>query len=119
MTHPLAGEPITDANLVHEIDSALLEYTRAHAFDDMLTAPVLDDDGVDALEVEELPEHETSGPGADDADLSTGDHEDQCTWGTGAVAEWGLVRCQSGFAAKAASLSKAVDTKATKSTEAH
>ena len=74
-----AREPIAHADLVHQIDRTLFEHTRAHALDDMLAAPVLDDDRVDAVEVEELPKHETSWPRANDAHLSTGDHDDQCS----------------------------------------
>jgi hypothetical protein len=79
VSHAFPREPIAHADLVHQIDRSLFEHTRAHTFDDMLTTPVFDDDRVDALEVEEVPEHETSRPSAYDAHLSAGDHDDQCS----------------------------------------
>ncbi len=49
--HALAREPPADADLAHQIDRPLLEHARAHPFDDVLTATVLEDHRVDALEV--------------------------------------------------------------------
>ena len=72
--HPLAREPPADADLAHQVDRPLLEHARAHALDDVLTAAILEDDGVDALEMQQLPEHQTGRARADDADLGAGGH---------------------------------------------
>ena len=79
VTHALAREPIADTDLPHQIDRALLEHARAHAFDHVLPAAVLDDDGVDALEMKELPEHQAGGTSADDAHLRARGHGDKCS----------------------------------------
>ena len=72
--HPLAREPPADADLAHQVHRSLLEHARAHALDHVLPAAVLEDDGVDALEMQQLPEHQSGGAGADDAHLGAGGH---------------------------------------------
>ena len=57
-----------------QIDRALLEHAGAHALDDVVPAAVLEDDRVDALEVQQVAEHQPGGAGADDADLCAGGH---------------------------------------------
>ena len=69
---PLAREPPADADLAHQIDRALLEHARAYPFDDVLPAAVFEDDRVDALEMQQLPEHQSGRASADDADLGAG-----------------------------------------------
>ena len=67
--HALAREAPADADLAHQVHRPLLEHARAHALDHVLPAAVLEDDGVDALEMQQMPEHQAGGPGADDAHL--------------------------------------------------
>jgi hypothetical protein len=38
----------------HEVDSALLEYACPYPIDDIVTAPLLNDDGIDAVEMQYL-----------------------------------------------------------------
>ena len=64
----LALEALSGARLDQEVDDALLEHARAHAFD-VLAAPVFEDHRVDALEVQEVAEREPRRAGADDAHL--------------------------------------------------
>ena len=71
---PFAREPFADANLVHQIDRALLEHARANPLDHVLPAALFEDDGVDALEMQQLPEHQSGGARADDADLGARGH---------------------------------------------
>ncbi len=74
VAHAFAREALADADLRHEIDRALLEDARAHALDHVLLAAVLDDDRVDALPVEQVPEHEPGRTCADDGDLGAKGH---------------------------------------------
>ena len=62
-------EAIADADLTHQIDSALLEHARADALDHVLLTAVLDDERMDPLQVEKVAEHQSGRTGADDADL--------------------------------------------------
>ena len=66
---PLAPQPLADADLVQQVDRALLQHARADPLLDVLAAPVLEHDGVDARQVQQMREHQSGGPGADDPDL--------------------------------------------------
>jgi hypothetical protein len=66
---PLALKPLPDPDLAQQVDSALLEDAGANSLLDVLAAPVLQDDGVDPLQMEELRQHEPGGTGTDDPDL--------------------------------------------------
>ena len=70
----LAREARAHADLAHQIHRSLLEHTGADALDHVLPGPVLEDDGVDALKMKQLPEHQAGRSGADDADLGAGGH---------------------------------------------
>ncbi len=72
--HPLARQPPADAGLAHQVYRPLLEHARAHALDDVLTAAIFEDDGVDAFEMQQLSEHQTGRARADDAYLGAGGH---------------------------------------------
>jgi len=86
MTHPaeqdvespvdqaFAMQPLAHAGAVEHLDRALLEHAGADAAEDVLATAVFDDDGVDAGEVEQLPEQKAGRPRADDGDLYA--HED-------------------------------------------
>ena len=69
----LALEALADAHLDQELDRALLQHARADAPLDVLAVAVLEDHGLDALEMEQLPEDKPRGTRADDSDLRAGD----------------------------------------------
>ena len=62
-----------DAHLDQEVRRPLLEHAGTDASFDVLAVAVLEDDRFDALEVEEMPEHEARRARADDSDLRAGD----------------------------------------------
>ena len=66
---PFALKPLPHPDLDQQVDCALLEHPRANALLDVLAAPVLEDDGVDSLQMEEVRQHEPGGTGTDDPDL--------------------------------------------------
>src|SRR5205807_7606422 len=66
---PFTAESIADADFVHQIDCALLEHTGTDALDHVLLAAIFHDERVNAVEVQQVAEHEPRRPGADDADL--------------------------------------------------
>jgi hypothetical protein len=70
VAHSLTPEPIADADLVHQVDGPLLQHARADALDHVVLAAVLEDDGVDAAQVQQVSEHEPRRAGADDGNLS-------------------------------------------------
>ena len=47
----------------------MLQHACAHAVLDVIAAARLDDDGLDALEMEQMRKQQPGRPGADDADL--------------------------------------------------
>ena len=65
----LALEALPGARLDQEVGDALLDHAGANACLDVLAAPVFEDHRVDALEVQEVTEHESGRAGADDAHL--------------------------------------------------
>ena len=65
----LPSEPLSHADLLQQVDGALLENAGPDAALDVLAGSVLENDGVNPLEVEEVSEDEAGRPGADDADL--------------------------------------------------
>src|SRR4051812_29787515 len=69
MDEPLACQAVAEPGLGQELDGALLEDAGADAVLDVLAAAGLEDDGVDALEVQEVRQHQPGGPGTDDSDL--------------------------------------------------
>ena len=66
---PFAREAVAEADLVHQIDGALLEHARADALDHMLLAAIFEDERMDAPQVEKVAEHQPCRTAADDADL--------------------------------------------------
>ena len=66
MDDALAVSRSADADLRQQIDGSLLEHAGPDALLDVLAAARLEDDGVDALQVQQVREHETRRPGADD-----------------------------------------------------
>src|SRR5918995_1080837 len=63
------SEALSHADLLQQVDGALLEHPGPDAALDVLAGSVLENDRVDPPEVEEVSEDEAGGPGADDADL--------------------------------------------------
>ncbi len=54
---------------MHQIDGALLEHAGAHATLDVVTAPRLQHDAIDARAIEKMREKQSRRTGADDGDL--------------------------------------------------
>src|SRR5918999_846490 len=69
----LAFQTLADAHLDQEVHRALFEHARANPALDVLAVAVLEDDGVDALEVQQVSEHETRRARADYPNLRVGD----------------------------------------------
>src|SRR6516225_1937262 len=69
MPEPLAPQTRSDANLVEDVDAALLEDTRPHALLNVVAAAVLDHHRLDALEMEQMRQQQPGRTSADDPDL--------------------------------------------------
>ena len=69
MAQATLQHPVAHTHCDQHIDCALLEDTCPHPVDDVLTAAVLDDHGIDAIEMQQVREQKTGGAGADDSDL--------------------------------------------------
>jgi outer membrane cobalamin receptor len=65
----LAQEAGTGAHRIQQVDRALLQDAGPDTVDHIVAAAVLDNDGIDAIEMQEMPEHQSCGAGADDAHL--------------------------------------------------
>ena len=68
---PVALHPPAHTGLDEQVGGPLLEHARADPRLDVLAAPVLDHDGVDALQVEQVREHQAGRAGTDDPDLGS------------------------------------------------
>ena len=66
MDDALAVETLRHADLRQQVDGSLLEHARPDALLDVLAAARLEDDGVDALQVQQVRKRQTRRPGADD-----------------------------------------------------
>jgi hypothetical protein len=66
---PLAQQSLPHPDFVQQVDCALLEDAGSDSLLDVLSAPVLENDRVDARQMEELRQHEPGGTGTDDPDL--------------------------------------------------
>ena len=69
VTHALALQPLAHAGLCEQVHGRLLEHAGPHAFDHVFFGAALEDHRVDALQVQQLTEHQTGRAAADDADL--------------------------------------------------
>ena len=67
--HAFALHARADAGLDQQVARPLLDQAGADAALDIVAAAVLQDDGLDAREVQEMRQHQPGRPGADDADL--------------------------------------------------
>jgi hypothetical protein len=64
-------ETVADAVLAEQVHRALLEQSGAYPLLDVLAAAALQHDGLDALHVQEMGQHQPGGPGTDDSDLGS------------------------------------------------
>ena len=69
MDEALTAHPLAHPRPLEELGDVVLEDARPDAGLDVLAASVLEDDGVDACDVEQLREREAGGSGAHDGDL--------------------------------------------------
>jgi hypothetical protein len=58
-----------DTHCVQQIDGSLLEDPRSHTIDHILAAAVLNDDGIDAVQVQQMAEQQSGRASANDAYL--------------------------------------------------
>jgi len=70
MDQPLAMQARGDADLVQEIDGALFEHAGANARQHIVAIHAFENDGVDAMTVQQLAEQQAGRASADDGDLS-------------------------------------------------
>ena len=68
--HTLTPQAVPDAGRGHEVDGALLEHAGTDAFDDVVPAAILEDEGVDSPEMEKVAQHQPRRARADDSHLS-------------------------------------------------
>jgi hypothetical protein len=69
VTQAVALKASPDAHRDQQIHGALLQHACPHAVDDVLAAAILDDDRVDAVEVQQVPKQQARRPRANDAYL--------------------------------------------------
>ena len=67
--HALALQPLAGAELVHQVDGALLQHAGADAAFDVVAAARLEHDAVDAGAMQQQRQEQPGRPGADDPDL--------------------------------------------------
>ena len=65
----LRAKPAIEAGFTQNVDAALLEHARAHAFFDVGAASCLDHDRFDAVQVQEMRQQQSRRTRPDDADL--------------------------------------------------
>src|SRR5690606_8141317 len=66
----LGVHAVGDTGLAHEVDKAVFQHAGADAAEDVFGGLGLEDDGFDALAVQQLAEQQAGRAGADDGDLS-------------------------------------------------
>lgn len=71
MEHRFALKPGADAALHHEIDCRLLQNTGANTLNHVILRLVLDDDGIDTRQMEQVSQHQAGRTRAHNADLSS------------------------------------------------
>src|SRR5439155_3560414 len=67
--HAFTVEARADTDVAHHIHRALLENASTDALNDVVLAPGFEDDGIDALEMQQLSEQQARGASADDTYL--------------------------------------------------
>jgi hypothetical protein len=68
--HAFLLQSLADTGLDQQLDGSVLEDAGANALLDVFAASILEDDGLDALQMQQVAEEEPGGPGPDDSDLS-------------------------------------------------
>ena len=79
MSEACASEPRPDTHRVEQIHRALLEYARPHAIDHVLAAAILDDDRIDAVEMQQVSKQQPCRTCTDDSDLRSHVRSDGAT----------------------------------------
>ena len=69
VTQALAPKPLAHAGLCEQVHGGLLEHSGPDAFDHVFLGAALEDHRVDALQMQQLTEHQAGRAAADDADL--------------------------------------------------
>jgi hypothetical protein len=69
MTKPRAAQSRADAHRNQQVHCSLFEHARSDAVDHVLAAAVLDDDRIDAVQMQQMSEQQPCRPCADDSDL--------------------------------------------------
>ncbi len=69
MDKPFTPQTFAGAGALEEINAALLQDSRAHAVFDILARARLQDNRADALQAQQMREHQPGRPSSDDADL--------------------------------------------------
>ena len=67
--------PLADAGLGQQVDRALLQHAGAHAVLDVVAVAALEDDRVDAGEMQQMRQQQARRTGADDAHLCSPLHQ--------------------------------------------
>src|SRR5205823_12882735 len=80
-----ASHSVADAGRAQEVGRSLFEHAGAHARLDVVPAAGLEHDGLDALEMEKVGQHEPGWAGADDANLGFSPHDPPPRAGEGDV----------------------------------
>ena len=69
MRHPFGIHPLADTGLAQRLDRAVLEHAGAHPCLDVGAVATFQHDRLDALQVQQLRQHEAGRSGADDRHL--------------------------------------------------
>ena len=67
---PFAVHPLADLRLAHECGEAVLQHAGPNAAEHVVAAVLLENHGVDALQMEQLGQQQSRRAPADDSDLS-------------------------------------------------
>jgi len=62
-------EPFAEPNLHQQINGSLFQYASPNASDHVITAAILQDDGIDAIPLKQMAKHEASRTGTYNANL--------------------------------------------------
>jgi hypothetical protein len=66
---PLFTQPVAHAGGNEQIDARLLEHASANAMLDVIPRAFLENDGLDAVAMQQMAQQQPRGPGTDDTDL--------------------------------------------------
>lgn len=69
MFEPLAPHPVAEAGFVQRVDRSLLEHAGANAVLAVFPRAGFDEDGIDALQAQQMGKQKAGRTGADDGDL--------------------------------------------------